>query len=54
MVFAVTPEKKAMEKEAPVNEERWANLVNGLAMKEIFLVQLSASIKLAKSRPIEI
>jgi hypothetical protein len=54
IVLAATPEKNAIENEAPVSEERWPNLIRGLAKTDIFRVQFSASIKFATSNPMEI
>ena len=53
MVLAAIPEKKAMEKEAPVVAESLPNLIRGRARAATLLVQFSASIKLAMSRPME-
>jgi len=54
MVFAVTPEKKAMEKLAPVISDKWALRIRGEAILAILWVQFRDSIRLPTIRPSEI
>ena len=54
MVLADTPEKSAMENEAPAVSDKLPNLIRGLAIVAILLVQFSDSIKVATSRPRDI
>lgn len=53
MVFAATPEKKAMEKLAPVTDDKRPIRVKGAATVATLWVQLRASIKLPTITPKE-
>jgi hypothetical protein len=53
MVFAVTAEKKAMEKLAPVISDKWALRTRGEAILATLWVQFRDSIRLPISRPRE-
>jgi hypothetical protein len=53
MVFAVTAEKKAMEKLAPVISDKWALRTRGAASLAIPWVQFRDSMRLPTMRPRE-